>query len=101
LADLLEPNEPETLNLWASARGEGRGDLAALLDQINPQGAAVPAVIRLACGPEGGWSEAEEQQALDQEWRAVGLGPRILRSSTACVAGLSVLSFWRARLCGC
>ena len=101
LADLLALDQPETLNLWASARGEERGDLGALLDQISPEPGAAPSVIRLACGPEGGWSEAEEQQALEQGWRAVELGPRILRSSTACVAGLSALSFWRARICGC
>jgi len=100
LADLLASDEPGGLNLWASARGEAGTDLGALLDQVNLAGEPRPAVLRLACGPEGGWSEAEEQLALERGWRPIALGPRILRSSTACVAGLSALSLWRSRHCG-
>ena len=101
LAELLDGDEPGALNLWASARGEERSDLGALLDQISLARDALPPLIRLACGPEGGWSEAEERWALERGWRAIGLGPRILRSSTASVAGLSTLSLWRARSSGC
>ncbi|MGB7564304.1 MAG: RsmE family RNA methyltransferase, partial [Prochlorococcaceae cyanobacterium] len=57
-----------------------------------------PARLTLACGPEGGWSEAEEAAAATSGWRPVSLGPRILRCSTAAVAGLAVLDHWRARL---
>jgi 16S rRNA (uracil1498-N3)-methyltransferase len=96
---LLEPSG--ALSLWASARGGRRSDLNAVLDAIGLEGEPLPSVIRLACGPEGGWSEAEEQQALGRGWRPIGLGPRILRSSSAAVAGLSALSAWRARRCGC
>ena len=60
-----------------------------------------PASLWLACGPEGGWSGAEETLARDQGWIAVDLGPRILRSSTAAVAGLGLLSDWRYRRWGC
>ena len=56
---------------------------------------------QLACGPEGGWSGAEESLARDQGWIGVDLGPRILRSSTAAVAGLGLLSDWRYRRWGC
>lgn len=117
LAELLAWEIPGALDLWASARGDGRGDLSALLAEtgavigaeigsviparVGSGAASDPALIRLACGPEGGWSEREEQQALLRGWRAVGLGPRILRSSTACVAGLAALSGWRARCWGC
>jgi 16S rRNA (uracil1498-N3)-methyltransferase len=52
--------------------------------------------IELAIGPEGGWSPAEEALALAAGRQAVNLGPRILRCSTAAVAGLSLLSQWRA-----
>ena len=101
LADLLALEEPGALNLWASARGEQRTDLDALLSAISMGADPLPSPIRVACGPEGGWTELEEQQALERGWRAVGLGPRILRSSTASVACLSALGLWRARLCGC
>lgn len=63
----------------------------------QPLGAAHRAAIaRLAIGPEGGWTPAEEQVAVDAGWQPVSLGPTILRTSTAAVAGLSLLSAWRA-----
>lgn len=96
------------LRCWATTR---RDDLLPL-DQLLPAvplgqaqasagggsdlDAALPSGLWLACGPEGGWSEAEERQALGLGWRPTGLGPRILRSSTACIAGLSWLSAWRS-----
>jgi 16S rRNA (uracil1498-N3)-methyltransferase len=63
--------------------------------------AAIPAgesngAIELAIGPEGGWSPQEEALALAAGRQAVSLGPHILRCSTAAVAGLSLLSQWRA-----
>ncbi len=42
--------------------------------------------IRLAIGPEGGFSDAEVQQAIDCGWQAVNLGRRILRTETAATA---------------
>jgi 16S rRNA (uracil1498-N3)-methyltransferase len=50
----------------------------------------------LACGPEGGWSSAEEARSAEAGWTPVQLGSTILRSSTACVAGAALLSQWRA-----
>lgn len=55
-----------------------------------------PSVIRLAVGPEGGWSEAELTAAESVGWQAVSLGPTILRTSTAAVAGLARLVAWRS-----
>ncbi len=65
-----------------------------------PGAAHSGAIARLAIGPEGGWTPAEEQAAVDAGWQAVSLGPTILRTSTAAVAGLSLLSAWRAGLRG-
>ena len=99
--------DPLPLRLWATTRRPDCRALDTLLSQLGSvsapasQQAPLPAEIWLAIGPEGGWSEAEERQALASGWLAVDLGPRILRSSTACVAGLSALSSWRARVCGC
>jgi 16S rRNA (uracil1498-N3)-methyltransferase len=101
VAALLTQLPSGALQLWASARGDGRPELDALLEPLGPQAADAPTQVCLACGPEGGWSEGEELQAQAQGWQPVGLGPRILRSSTACVAGLSVISLWRARRWGC
>lgn len=83
------------LCLLATTRRQGLPLLGEVLHGLDPQ---PPATLTLACGPEGGWSEAEEAAAATSGWRPVSLGPRILRCSTAAVAGLAVLDHWRARL---
>jgi 16S rRNA (uracil1498-N3)-methyltransferase len=47
--------------------------------------------IAIVTGPEGGWTEAEENQALSQGWQPVSLGPLILRAVTAPLAAMSVV----------
>jgi 16S rRNA (uracil1498-N3)-methyltransferase len=42
--------------------------------------------VRLAVGPEGGFSDMEVDAARFAGWRAVSLGPRILRVETAAIA---------------
>ena len=46
--------------------------------------------VALAIGPEGGWT-AEEMALFGQnQWRAVTLGPRILRAETAAIAAIAI-----------
>jgi 16S rRNA (uracil1498-N3)-methyltransferase len=47
-----------------------------------------------AVGPEGGFTEAEVALALANGWRAVGLGPRVLRVETAALALAARLGAW-------
>lgn len=49
-------------------------------------GEARPARVRLAVGPEGGFTDAEVEVAREHGWRPVDLGPRILRIETAALA---------------
>ena len=90
---------PADLKLFATTRQSDGLPLAEALDRWTAS--EPPGSLWLACGPEGGWSGAEETLAHDQGWIAVDLGPRILRSSTAAVAGLGLLSDWRYRRWGC
>lgn len=48
--------------------------------------------VALMLGPEGGWAERERHAALDKGWRAMSLGPNVLRAETAGVAALSTIS---------
>ena len=48
--------------------------------------------IRLAIGPEGGWTEEEEALFSNEGWKPVSLGPRILRAETAAIAAVSVVA---------
>jgi 16S rRNA (uracil1498-N3)-methyltransferase len=48
--------------------------------------------FEIAIGPEGGWAPAEETLFDQSGWRAVSLGPRILRAETAAIAALAVVA---------
>ena len=61
----------------------------ALEEAIEAAGAEMPA-LEIAIGPEGGWAPDEEALFDANGWRAVSLGPRILRAETAAIAALAV-----------
>jgi 16S rRNA (uracil1498-N3)-methyltransferase len=44
----------------------------------------------LLVGPEGGWTDDERTQASVAGWRVASLGPTILRTETAALAGLAI-----------
>ncbi len=48
--------------------------------------------LEVAIGPEGGWAPDEEALFDANGWRAVSLGPRILRAETAAIAALAVVA---------
>ena len=92
----LEPlaSPAAVARFWATTRQEGLPRLTEALHNAAEAGQSLQEVW-LACGPEGGWSPAEEEQATAAGWTPVQLGSTILRSSTACVAGAAVLIQWR------
>ena len=47
--------------------------------------------VLLAVGPEGGWNAFELSMLESRGFQAVSMGPRTLRSDTACVALLSIV----------
>jgi 16S rRNA (uracil1498-N3)-methyltransferase len=46
----------------------------------------------LLVGPEGGWTDEERRQASEAGWRPCSLGPTILRTETAALAGLAIVT---------
>ena len=62
-----------------------------------PLGMAAPTerhpqdAVALLIGPEGGWTEPEREAFIEAGWTRISLGPLILRSETAALAGLAVL----------
>jgi len=65
--------------------------LRGFLDQaIAAAGAEMPE-FEIAIGPEGGWAPEEAALFDANGWRAVSLGPRILRAETAAIAALAVM----------
>ena len=64
--------------------------LRGFLDEaIRSAGAEIPE-LEIAIGPEGGWAPEEAELFEADGWRAVSLGPRILRAETAAIAALAV-----------
>jgi 16S rRNA (uracil1498-N3)-methyltransferase len=47
--------------------------------------------VGLLIGPEGGWTDAERDEARGAGWTAVSLGPLVLRAETAVCAALAVV----------
>ena len=61
----------------------------ALTEILSAAGDEMPS-LQIAIGPEGGWAPNEEALFDSNGWRAVSLGPRILRAETAAIAALSI-----------
>jgi 16S rRNA (uracil1498-N3)-methyltransferase len=53
--------------------------------------ASGPQPLTMMVGPEGGFSEQEEQAAVDAGALALSLGPRVLRTETAALAAMAAL----------
>lgn len=60
---------------------------AQTLKQIQPASDGLIFMV----GPEGGWTDKEEQQAFDAGFQSVTLGPRILRTETASLAAIAAM----------
>lgn len=51
-----------------------------------------PQAVTLMIGPEGGFSEVEEQMAIRHGALAMSMGPRVLRTETAGLAAITILN---------
>jgi RsmE family RNA methyltransferase len=77
----------------ASASNADLSMVADPASEASPFTAIQPATRRvlLAIGPEGGWNRFELELLRSRGFIGVGIGPRTLRSDTACVALLAVM----------
>ncbi len=54
-----------------------------------------PSSVLVLIGPEGGWTEAEEEDIVGQGFEAISLGSQILRAETAAIGSLAMIDhFW-------
>ncbi|MFP5227671.1 MAG: 16S rRNA (uracil(1498)-N(3))-methyltransferase [Acidobacteriota bacterium] len=80
---------PQSLRLVLAEQERSTTLHHALREALTDAGDEVPG-IRVAVGPEGGWT-AEEEALFDAEnWKPVSLGPRILRAETAAITAMAV-----------
>lgn len=79
--------------LYLSEHG-GRPLSQILMSSINRE-EGIPRSIILLVGPEGGWTDSEEDDIMNGHYEAVSLGPLTLRSETAAIVSLAMVSqFW-------
>ena len=78
--DLQQLPQETTKLLMSLNRAQKLGD-------VQPQSGKVVFMV----GPEGGWTEKEEQQAFDAGFQSVTLGKRVLRTETASLAAIAAM----------
>lgn len=84
-------NPTTTLNKYLE---KPRSDLSFVLTPHTKEKLATPSAIEsieILIGPEGGLDEVEIKTATLNGFKALSLGPRILRTETASIAALAVL----------
>jgi 16S rRNA (uracil1498-N3)-methyltransferase len=92
-SDVLVVDDPVALKLAVPMVTAGTKLLLAETEQEHSLRAALEGEVdsvAMAIGPEGGWAPDEIKLFEDSGWRAVTLGPRILRAETAAIAALAV-----------
>lgn len=78
---------PNTAKYLCEARGERPHLLNCLQDRQSPD-----SNIILAIGPEGGWTDGELKLAIACDFQLVSLGRQVLRTITAPIVALSIVS---------
>jgi 16S rRNA (uracil1498-N3)-methyltransferase len=86
LASTPPPGAAALTRLLLSPSGDAR------LDDLEGVGTGSPAAgIVVLIGPEGGLEDIEQEAALAAGFKAVRLGPRVLRTETAAMAALTII----------
>jgi len=79
--DVLTPDTSGNTRLLLSPAGDLR------IDDLEDVGTGITVLI----GPEGGLDDVEHEEALRKGFKAVRLGPRVLRTETAAIAALTII----------
>ncbi len=85
-------DEPEAIRLLLTESERTTTLRDALASSGTNSNGSGPKRIRLAIGPEGGWTPEEEKLFANEGWKPVSLGPRILRAETAAIAAVSIVA---------
>ncbi len=84
---------PLSLNSWFGARNSSDVTEIILMPGATTSFASIRSPTARLClliGPEGGFSEREYEDAEIAGFRAVSIGPRILRTETAALAAITI-----------
>lgn len=95
IPEILDPMPLAAALQWSKQRLETAAHYICVTDSAAPGllGTLIEGQgITLMTGPEGGWTETEQEQALSAGYQPVSLGQRVLRAATAPVTALSVIA---------
>ncbi len=96
LKEVLEGKGKETLCifLWEQEQEQGIKDVLGRAAAVKGNGTKEEEMeVMIIIGPEGGFSENEGEMASKFGVHSVLLGPRILRTETAALAALTIVSY--------
>lgn len=79
---------PQATRLLADPAPDSSGDAC---DALETARTTSDARVLLAAGPEGGWNDFERRLLISRGFQPFSLGPRTLRSDTACIALLTLV----------
>ncbi len=82
----------ECLWLIAALNADAQPLKAVLSEYLELNGSNLPKAATILIGPEGDFTPAELSEAVNVGYRPLSLGPIVLRSETAAIYALSVLS---------
>jgi 16S rRNA (uracil1498-N3)-methyltransferase len=96
---LMELSSPVSFSEWFH---EEQGDGLRLLAHPGQTARPLQSIdachqgdtVRIAIGPEGGFSESEVRAAATQDWKVVTLGNRLLRVETSALAAVAAIGLW-------
>ncbi len=92
LAEAIHMTQNAGVKLYGSLES-GAPSRPAVLNPMLDDGAPDLTTLAMAVGPEGDFSEAEYRQLASAGWQAWSLGGLTLRSETAAICALSILSY--------
>jgi 16S rRNA (uracil1498-N3)-methyltransferase len=72
---------------------EMKGENTSGVDQLDKE-------VILLIGPEGGWTEKEQKYMMSHGFKAVSLGPYVLRAETAAISSVAIIAHFFMREAG-
>ncbi len=95
LETLIRERKEEKKFLLSEKKGKYLRDFLIQNSASGLHRTKAPSSVLLLIGPEGGWTAEEEENALSHGYEAVSLGKAILKTETAAISSLSLIShFW-------
>jgi 16S rRNA (uracil1498-N3)-methyltransferase len=88
--ELVEEGKEAKKLLLSENRGKYLKDILIAKPEYQPPELSSSVIILV--GPEGGWTKEEEDNALAHGYEAISLGKNILRTETAAICALALIS---------